>query len=317
VFTERGHRVQTWDLLSPRLNDADVIVWFPDDFMPPSQKVCEWFDEWLAAKEDRTLIYVGRDFDAASLYWRKMAPQAPTDQKTLFDQELKSAEGSFLTGRAALAKQEDCAWFGLDTTAKTREVRSLEGPWSQGIDAKQIEIELNSRMKSIGKIEKLLTSEGDLLVGRQTHADWYGSQIILVANGSMFLNLPLVNHEHRKLASKLIDTVPAESRVVFLESEAGGPEILERDPASPKGNGLAILGVWPLSGFLLHLAVLGIIFCFARWPIFGRPRVPPQEMTADFGKHVIAMGELLARTRDRDYAVSAIEQWRDRQSNSK
>ena len=63
---------------------------------------------------------------------------------------------------------------------------------------------------------------------------------------------------------------------------------------------------WPLNGVLLHLAVLGLIFCFARWPIFGRPRVPAEASASDFAKHVEAMGELLRRTKDRAYAEAKL-----------
>jgi len=64
----------------------------------------------------------------------------------------------------------------------------------------------------------------------------------------------------------------------------------------------SLFGAWPLNAILLQLAVLGIIFCFARWPIFGRPQQPVAESLSDFGKHVAAVGELLRRTKDRNYA---------------
>ncbi len=133
--------------------------------------------------------------------------------------------------------------------------------------------------------------------------DWSdnGSKLIVVANGSFLLNEPLVNHEHRKLAGKLIESVGDEpGRLVFLESGPGGP------PVDPPGGGSALarlFGAWPLNVILLHLAVLGIIFCFARWPIFGRPTNPPAESTSDFGKHVDAVSELLRRSHDRAYAL--------------
>ena len=66
MFTLAGHRVSSWHMLSPRLQQkADCIVWFPNDFQPPSDDVRHWFEDWLSDKPDRTLIYVGRDFDAA------------------------------------------------------------------------------------------------------------------------------------------------------------------------------------------------------------------------------------------------------------
>ena len=48
----------------------------------------------------------------------------------------------------------------------------------------------------------------------------------------------------------------------------------------------------------------------AGWPIFGRPRqlLPPSP--SDFGKHVAALGQLLARTQDHNYAQSRLAQYR-------
>ena len=99
-------------------------------------------------------------------------------------------------------------------------------------------------------------------------------------------------------------------KVVFIESEAGGPPILDKEPTGGFPTPLDLLKVWPLNAMLLHLAVLGIVVCLARSPIFGRPRELPAESPADFGKHVAALGKLLARTRDRNYAQARIAQYR-------
>jgi hypothetical protein len=118
------------------------------------------------------------------------------------------------------------------------------------------------------------------------------------------------------LAGRLISAVgPPRKKVVFLQSGPDGPKILDEEPEPPEFNSLDILGVWPLGGILLHLALLGVIFAFARWPIFGRPLEPPAPPTSDFGKHVTALGQLLARTRDREFALSKLAQWQKGKSS--
>jgi hypothetical protein len=131
-----------------------------------------------------------------------------------------------------------------------------------------------------------------------------------VTNGSFLLNLQLVNHEHRKLAAHLIRELPPAARVVFLESGPGGPPIRESEPVARTPNGLEIFAIWPIGAVLLHLGAVGILFCFARLPIFGVPRDPPPGSLSDFGKHVSAFGEMLHLTRDRGYAATKIEQYR-------
>jgi hypothetical protein len=157
----------------------------------------------------------------------------------------------------------------------------------------------------------LLESGDTALVSRITQDDWNGGQIIVVANGSFTLNYPLINHEHRKLAGKLIDaSSTADDRVLFVESQAGGPPIRDKEKATSPPTSLELLKVWPLNAILLHIAVLGLVLLLSRATIFGRPRELPGETTADFGRHVAALGKLLAATKDRNYAQTRLSQYR-------
>jgi hypothetical protein len=128
-----------------------------------------------------------------------------------------------------------------------------------------------------------------------------------VANGSFLLNLPLVNHEHRKLAGQLIEEVgPPQQNVVFLESRWRDPPILEEEPSTKLPTGMEIFHEWPANWILLQLSIVGILFCFWRFPIFGRPLTPRPEAISDFGKHIQALGELLQQSQDRAYATTRI-----------
>ena len=189
-------------------------------------------------------------------------------------------------------------------------------------------------------MEALLDSEQGLIVGR---LDIGESQLLAVANGSFLLNAMLVNHEHRKLAGKLVDAVGRGGRdVVFLESgqiqidepigprpatnsspfSAGPapnaveqrtgerePPIRRADPAPATSNGLELLLVWPTNWVLLHFALIGILFCFWKLPIFGLPRPEERAGAADFGRHIDAVAALLERTADRRYALSRVKHY--------
>ncbi len=311
MFQRAGHKVYSWHYLSPRLKErADCIVWFPDDYKPPAPNVRQWLEGWLKAKPGRTLIYVGRDFDAGPIYWKKVAPGAPPAQTPLIQSEI-SFEQSRITGaRSALPKNEDCGWFTLDSTVKSRQVKKLEGEprWLDGIDPAKTEITLESRLEPPPEADILLASAEDVLV---SSAPWQGSRLIVVANGSFLLNEPLVNHEHRKLAGKLIDEIgPPPRKVVFLESGSGGPPIRDKDPTLGSPTGLEIFNLWPTNWILLHLAAVGVIFCFVRWPVFGRPRRLKRVAESDFGRHIAAEAELLKRSGDRTYAAARLLHYR-------
>jgi hypothetical protein len=226
------------------------------------------------------------------------------------------AEDAFAQARSSVLDGESCKWFTVKSLLKPRQITTLAGPWSAGVDAKKSDLRLYSTYQFDTGDEVMLASGADTLAARRlfySAQSWGGStphnQLIVVTNGSFLLNLQLVNHEHRKLAAHLIDELPASSRVVFLESGPGGPTIRDAEPAPHPPNGLEVFAIWPLGIVLLHVAALGLVFCFARIPIFGVPRDPREVSLSDFGKHVSAFGELLHLTRDRSYAQSRLEHY--------
>jgi len=304
MFERAGHKVLARSSLSPWLNrNADCIVWFPDDFRAPSPQVQMWLERWLAEEPDRTLIYVGRDFDAAPRYWAKIQPLAPASQLVEIQRRKRQAGLLFNEQRARLREDEDCGWFKVDLKPAPRPVQSLDGQpeWLAGVDPSKTEIELASRLVPSSEADVLLRSGNDVLVSRQLVGD---SRLIVVANGSFLLNMPLVSHEHRKLAGHLIEEIgPPRQTVVFLQSFAGGPPIRDKDPQANSPSGLEILNVWPTNWILMHLVVAGILFCFARYPIFGRPLAPQPAGRSDFGRHIEAVGQWLARSGDKEYAA--------------
>jgi hypothetical protein len=307
-----GHRVYSWRRLSPRLHaHADCIVWFPDDFEPPSPKVIDWLEGWMKAKPGRTLIYVGRDFDATPNYWRSIRPQVPSEEQPEIERRLAKAEFWIEKARKESLKTDTTEWFSIDEE-KPREVKTLSGQrrWIEGVDASKLQIQLRRRIVPEIRVQTLLRSNGDVLVARAWRG-LRGSRLILVVNGSFLLNMPLVNREHRKLAGRLIEEIgPGTKEVAFLESDADSPLIQSKDPATTVPTGFELLRAWPTNWILMHLIAAAVIFCFSRWPIFGTARRDDDAHASDFGKHVDALAETLKRSQDREYAMSRVRQYR-------
>lgn len=309
MFIAAGHEVTTATRLSPRVYEtADCIVWAPDDFKPPSPTVRQWFDAWWRKSEGRTLIYIGRDFDAAPGYWRSVLAAAPTKKKVAeMQRRLTRDENDFLSGRSAMPQDEDCEWFVARGKRKHRQVQILSGEayWVSDVDEKKTGIELNGRLVPPPEADLLVESEGDAVVSRQEKHN--GGSLIVVVNGSFALNMPLVNRENRKLAGLLIDEIGSDpQKVVFLESGPEGPPIWEDEPAEHAQTSLEVLTVWPFNAIFLQLGALGLIFCYSRFPIFGRPRPLAAPRLSDFGRHIAALGSLLERTGDRAYAANRL-----------
>jgi len=333
LFRSRGHSVTTTNRFSPRLDKFDVVVWVPNDFEPPDEEHREFLENWLKDGFGRTVVYVGRDYNAAIDYWERMAPTAPPEKAVESLHRQAEARAAWESERSQMPSEEYARWFNARRDGKPRKVDKLSGPWAEGIDPKQANIRIEGRLAIPSNtdsettddplIEPLLTSGEDALAFRLTNDtlhddvesndefDWNDGQIIVLANGSFVLNYPLVNHEHRKLADKLIDQCGDEGqKVIFIESEPGGPKIATKEPTGGMPTALELLKVWPLNAVLLHVAVLGIVVCLSRSPIFGRPRELPADSPSDFGKHVAALGKLLAAAKDRNYAHARLAQYR-------
>jgi hypothetical protein len=327
MFRQADNRVTTLSRFSPKLEQFDVIVWFPNDFKPPDEEHRQKLEDWLANGSSRTLVYVGRDYNAAIDYWQRVAPAAPPAQADEVLRRQAEARSAWEAARSRMPEKEYARWFTARRDEKPRKVDHLSGPWAEGIDPKQADIRIEGRLSipSLAdtqtasdetpalQFETLLASGADPVVTRVSSdpADkWGDGQILVIANGSFLLNYPLVNHEHRKLAARLVEECGTGHKVVFIESDAEGPRILSKEPTGGFPTALELLKVWPLNAILLHLTVLGIVLCLARSPIFGRPRELPADSPSDFGKHVAALGKLLARTKDRNYAQARLLQYR-------
>lgn len=340
MFEEAGHRVSTWRRLSPKLEECQTIVWFPDDFEPPTVEQRDFLEWWLFNETGRTVVYVGRDFDATPAYWKQILPSAPPEQKMEVMRREATARASHDAARNRMPTADLAEWFTVYRDEPYRKVDSLEGPWSENVDASKIDIELAGRLELPSESDTdtwvdradnywdgrpvftpLLGSGNDTIAYSINCDEWDDSEIIVINNGSFLLNFPLVNHEHRKLAGHLVSTC-GEGRVVFLESGWGGPTVYDEEPGTNIPTGFEVFTVWPLGYIVMHLTVLGILCCIAIYPIFGRPKTAPASASsqitfasdvsdsedaamvvrADFGKHIEALGELLELTEDRQYA---------------
>lgn len=323
LFEAAGHKVITKRHLCPKFQDCQTVVWTPDDFGPPTEEQVQFFEDWLRTGHGRTLIYVGRDYDASIPYWEKIQPAAPPEQAVEVQRRLSFARAKHAQAKAALPTEQSCPWFRIVRNQPARRIGTratgrtkLAGSWCDHaeIDPGQVDLEIADRFETPSATSAqdtgqpyaadiLLAAGSDVFVRRLTRAEWHQGQLILVTNGAFLLNLPLVEKEHRKLAAQLIAACGSPtSPVVFLESEQGGPPLLQKEPGEDHPSGFEPFTVWPIGAILLHFVAVGLLYLLSRMPIFGRPQELAADSVSDFGKHVHALGELLARTQEAGYA---------------
>ncbi len=321
MFRQAGYRVTSRRFLSPQMEQHDVIVWVPDDFDLPASDAVSFLEDWLQGGAQRTLVYVGRDYDARIDYWECLRAEAPPEQAVEVLRRLARARATHAGARARMPQDAGSDWFRMRSEMERRwlgevvvQDSSLDGTWQEAepVAPDQVAPRLYGRLEppppdSPYRTEILLAADQNVLAYRLTRDEWHGSQLLVVANGSFLLNLPLVHAGHRQWAGQLIRDCGDARSVVFLESGPGGPPLLLQEPHDRHPTGLEAFTTWPLGAILWHFLALGIVFLFARVKIFGRPQELPPEPLSDFGYHVQALGELLAGTGDEQYARAELE----------
>ena len=329
LFEQAGHRVHSSTELNRRLDKDQTIVWAPDSFELPSPEARKFLDAWLQAEPGRTLVYIGRDYDAASEYWRQMLAQVDDERYDDYLRQLAHAQSEFAARRCEFPKHESCEWFVMKGDQPRRKIPDLDGPWAAGVDATKTNVTLAGRLDlpdpaststatssnpyatadNYVELDVLLQSENDILAHRYRLRYWDESQVIVVANGSFTLNMGLVNKEHRKLAAHLVAECGESGSVAFLESGPRGLTVNEGPKSETGSHALRIFTVWPISFIFIHFAALGIVYCISVYPIFGRPQHLPGHSRSDFGQHIAALGELLRGTKDTLFAETRIRQY--------
>jgi hypothetical protein len=215
----------------------------------------------------------------------------------------KSKKPSWLTNTAVNPLKPAGAF---DPFAGSDSQRSLWAPGELDTNAAW-----NKAFADLPKSETLLAADdGTPLIFRLTHSRRYpGSKLLIVANGAPLLNGTLVEPLHQRVGEKLIEECLPAERVALLAYSYNGIYISTAPEADPRGAGLEMLTIWPLSAITMPALLLGIVFCAMLIPIMGRPQSLPSESVNDFGLHVEALGKMLYQSQDLEYARDSINEY--------
>ena len=322
LFEQAGCTVTPRWRLSPRVErNSDAVIWFANDFQSPTYEPRQWLETFLQYDPNRLVVYIGRDFSASPGYWRAAAAKATGAQRAEMLNRAAEAESNHDVFRGA-ESTSDGDWYAVSPGTLYQQPGDLTGPWSEGVDAAKTKLLVRDVLSPATPSEFeeptiLLDSDLGPLVGyaELDYAD--PQQCLIVANGSFLLNLPLVNRENRKLAMRFVQEVVGgksgpRRRITFLESGPGGPPVLSEDPQVSAPTGLEMFAARSIGFVLLHLAAFGLVYSFMRAPIFGAPRQGSRPSLRDFGAHLDAVGGLLQRTDDLNFAQRLVNRRRRR-----
>lgn len=324
LLKARGHEVRIARRLTDDLSDwAETIVRFLPDPGPPEIDEANWYYNWQIMGDDRRLILVCRDGDAALEYWdaalASLPDDAPEEQRERIElnQSKATGWGSGIPYQSTEALDPDL-WFAMDDdTGMTVTCSELEGSWAEGIDPKLAAIPLRNAPESAYMTDELLLTGDD---GRvlAMELSWFegddSSAVLVIANGSFLLNAAIVPKGRRPLTTRVADWAGASpKRIAFVE----GDSLLEDDSPSMPTPWQVIRQVPELGVVAGHFMVLALVAALAHAVILGRPRSSPSSGADRPRAHADALGDLLARLGSQRAARSLLatyRRWRRPQS---
>ena len=275
LFADAGFRVTTSRFLGHAVQQAEVVVWCPDTYELPTDRVCNFFETWLMEQPNRTLVFVGRDYDGAVDYWRILiAHEEQGGELARLRSELaeRKTEVDYQRFAALEGERKECLWFDQVITDPTPVTR-IGGRWSDPpVDVALVaQSALEPKSEAPSGFAPLITSPEHILAAQITKPHWRGGQIIATTGGAWLFNLGLVEPGHGELAQRLVDlclppTGGTPGTVVFLESDHNAPH--ESDGAN-RPYWLEAFTIWPFNSILIHATLLGMVLCLAIFPVFG------------------------------------------------
>lgn len=312
ILKSSGRRVDPWPGVSPQMKrEYETLIVFHSDFGPLPEKLFRDTRDFMLGGTIKTLILVVRDSDAAVDYWRQIS--ASTD---LSSKDVEEASTSYRQIRAELASKtmpefskKVETWYGLKRVDRSSD--SFEKPIqcesSQGRMTITARWPLNRRLDPSEEATILWSSGDDPLLAIEKTA--FGN-IVVVGSATPFLNGGLVDPGNRQLAGELSNLIPASDRVAVAAS-SNWIDLSQSESPSV----LVFLKVHPNGWVFGQGTAALLIFCWWKYPIFGRPRQTVSVETARFGRHVDALGKLLRRTQDVHYARQRIRDWHGTQKS--
>ena len=307
LLTQRGHTIRPTLRYTESLGAwARVIVRFAPGGGPPDHDEALWLREWLDADPGHRLIYVVRDGTTDAEFWGRMLGALPPDaregERAKIQARIAAARAPALpsTPPTPVAPAEGREWFVTEPLAAPQVngaavAGTLTGPWAEGVDPAAAALPVRRVIRTTEDDPVLLAADGKALVAtldfRAETAE--GGDVLVVANGGFLLNAALLNRARRPLAARAADwlgDVPA--HVAFVE----GAFVLS-DVDDSRVSPFHLLAVSPFNWVTAHLGAFGILLCLALAASIGRPRPEPPDSTERPSAHPVALGALLARTR--------------------
>ena len=355
LLRERGHSVTRKRRLTKRVEKFDTIFWAPDNMAHPPENVVAWLEQWMVGSNPRVLIYVGRFYDGKLPYYRTKFQNSDADNRDKWQREyaeIIATEREYnYDWHLNTSDAPVPYWYESEEDLRLDESK-LGGPWATGIDPGAVSLDTSKLLipskdyndestfptlsvdsegdsnvyyydqygewqdvfrDSELETTELLTVDGKPFAFEISSKAAAGRKVIVISNGSFLLNFPLLQPEHQTLATRVADEVVGD--VVVLESDYQWPRV------GGNANDPALQWSWisraPMNYIVPHFLFWGVLYCFAFYPNFGRPKRIQFHPPKAFRSHVEAVASILGRSKEKSWAREIIDMWLKRNNKTK
>ncbi len=298
ALATRTHLRDAW-LLTPQLDDADLLVYVATDHALPDLATSDWLVDWLeAGKTPRQVVLVLRDGNVTGALCRRWANGMRLGGQLDAAQRLEARAHAEAADHVAVpAVVSDTDLFVL-ATRETAPVERLDG---LGLTEAPTTLTLGAWLDPEDDGEVLLTADDHPLAVSWPVGE-HGA-LLVVANATGLVDGALPDPRARKLLAALLDEIVAyhpapQPTAVWLGS------LHVRDTAPPDLNMLGFLGRAPFAWPLWHLLALLAVAVLARAAWLGRREPRANAEVARFSRHVDALAGHLARAAAKDPRVA-------------
>lgn len=313
----RSDQRDAW-LLSPRLDERDLVVHAASGTELPDAESCTWIRLWLeSAESPRQMVIVLRDGNVAPFLCRKWSTEARSEGLAELADRLDARatlEDADTVGASLTVRR--CALFATDRR-EPAPVRSLHGlgltqapaalrlaayPVVPPPVAKAVEVdEETEHVEEAGDTGTVLVAADGLpLVAAWDYGE-YG-RLVVVANATGLLDGALADPAARRFTGALLDEI-----LRFHDGEkpqsawVGSLRVREEDPKAL--SLFSLLAKEPFSWALWHLFALLVAVVLAKAAWLGRREARRDRRAARFARHIDALAEHLAAEARHDPAV--------------
>lgn len=335
-----GHQVTRTGILTNQVDRYDVVIWTHKGPQLPNDEAVERLEQWMAG--GGTVVFIGHDYDTTLDYWRCVYQESRGADRLLarwayLQEKVKSLThadvGAFpeftdSTSRTDYFPGTENRWMSVagDNQPKAGYWQSIgsNSSWEQAGPAPDpTAVELGSDISPPIVVRSWFASKSKdaRVLAKVQHEGvsipvMYREQLpqragraardLWVISHPVFLvNFGILRPENVPLREAFFDALPPQSRVLFLETGPGDVQ-LSTTPNERIDQSWAWMTKGPFPIFVLHTVLLAMVYCFARFPVFGRPRKIQFAPRNDFGQHLAEVGRLLRVRKLETYAREKI-----------